>query len=292
MRVTDSMRYLDVRRNLTRIQRENAKAAETASTGLRVTKPSDDPIASAELARLRASLSTASTQRQVAQTAQSDADLAESTLAQATELLGRARELAMQGSNDSLSADDRSALANETRSIRTQLLGLANARGAKGYLFSGSLTSTAAFDSNGLFQGDDVAQSVDVGGSTPTEVSASGAMAFTAAGGRDLFADLDSLANALGADNRAGAAAALDNLDQNQRQITNERSRIGLIANKLESSGNLLSQLDLDLNKRQTGVGAADPFEAYSKMTSLGQSLERAITVSRQMLDGNNAWQR
>ncbi|HTU62794.1 MAG TPA: flagellin, partial [Polyangiales bacterium] len=158
--------------------------------------------------------------------------------------------------------------------------------------FSGSLTDTAAFDSNGVFQGDNVSQSVDVGGSVPTQVSASGAMAFTAAGGRDVFADLEALATALGADNRAGAAAALDNLDQNQRQITNERSRVGLISNKLESSGSLLDQLDLDLNKRQTGVGAIDPFEAYSKVTSLGQSLERAVTVSRQLMDSANAWQR
>src|SRR5437868_2299758 len=98
MRVTDGMKYADVGRNLARIQTENAEASQQASTGQRLTKPSDDPIAAAELARLRASLSTAVNRRQVVQTAKSDTDLAESTLSQVTELLGRARELAMQGS--------------------------------------------------------------------------------------------------------------------------------------------------------------------------------------------------
>ncbi len=290
MRVTDGLRYQSIGRNLARIQSENAEAANQASSGLRVGKPSDDPVAAAELARLRAGLSSAEKQRSVAQSAKGDAELAESTLSQVTELLGRARELAMQGSNDSLSATDRAALGDEAKSIRTQVLGLANARGSKGYLFAGSHTDTPAFDSSGLFRGDDVQQTVDIGGSSPTTVGASGASAFTAAGGRDIFADLDALSTALLADDRAGTAAALDNLDQNQRQVTTERARVGLVMNKLDSSDSMLEQLSLDLGKRQSAVGAADPFEAYSKMTVLGQSLERAVAVSRQMLESTNYW--
>lgn len=290
MRVTDGMRYADVTRNLARLQQQHADAARQASTGNRLAAPSDDPIAAAELARVRASVQGADSHRQAIQMVRGDAELSESTLAQATELLGRARELAMQGSNDSVTGSDRVAMAVEIRNLRTQMLGLANTRGTKGYLFAGSQTNAAAFDQNGVFQGDDAAHNVDIGGSTPTNVAASGARAFTAAGGRDVFADLQGLADALDGNDRAGAAAALDQLDASSKQITAERANVGLVVSKLESSDTILQQLTTDFQKRESAVGAADPFEAYSKMTVLAQSLERAVGVSRQILDLTGYW--
>jgi flagellar hook-associated protein 3 FlgL len=290
MRVTDGMRYADVQRNLSRLQSQNSDAARQASTGLRIANPSDDPIAAAELARVSASIDSATAHRSVIQTVRGDADLAESTLAQAGELMAHARELAMQGANDSLNADDRKNLATEARDVRTQMLQLANARGSKGYLFSGSKTDTPAFDSNGVFQGDDATHSVDIGGSSPTNVNASGARAFTAVGGRDVFADLANLASALGNNDRAGTAAALDAVDASQKQIVGERAQIGLVVSKLDTTDGTLAQLGVDLNKRASDVASADPFEAYSRMTTLGQSLERAVSVSRQVLDLTSFW--
>jgi flagellar hook-associated protein 3 FlgL len=292
MRVTDGMRYQAVQRNLARLQSENADAAQQATTGLRIGNPSDDPIGAAELARLQASLGNTAAHRGTIKAVRGDAELAESTLAQATELMTRAKEIALQGANDSLSADDRAALATEARNLKTGLLQLANTRGTKGYIFAGSQTDQAAFDANGAFQGDDVDHSVDVGSSTPTAVNASGAKAFTSAGGRDVFGDLEALANALASNDRAGIAASLDQVDASQKQITTERARNGLIVSKLDSTDSVLDQLELDLGKRQVDVGAADPFEAYSRMTVLGQSLQRAVQVSRQVLDATSYWNR
>jgi len=292
MRVTDGMRYTDVQRNLARLQSENADASQKATTGLRIANPSDDPIGAAELARLQASLGNASAHRDTIKAVRGDAELAESTLAQATEIMTRAKEIAMQGANDSLSADDRKALATEAQNLKSGLLQLANTRGSKGYIFAGSQTDQKAFDVNGLFQGDDVEQTVDVGSSTPTPVSASGAKAFTSAGGRDVFADLDALASALSNDDRAGIAASIDQVDASQKQIITERARNGLTVSKLDSTDSVLDQLGTDLGKRQADVGAADPFEAYSRMTVLGQSLQRAVQVSRQILDTTSYWNR
>jgi flagellar hook-associated protein 3 FlgL len=292
MRVTDGMRYTDVQRNLARLQSENADASRQATTGLRIGNPSDDPIGAAELARLQVSLGSASAHRDTIKTVRGDAELAESTLAQATEIMTRAKEIALQGANDSLSADDRKALATEAQNLKSGLLQLANTRGTKGYIFAGSQTNQSAFDPNGVFQGDDVEQTVDVGSSTPTAVSASGAKAFTSAGGRDVFADLDALASALSNNDRDGIAASIDQVDASQKQITTERARNGLTVSKLDSTDSVLDQLGFDLGKRQADVGAADPFEAYSRMTVLGQSLQRAVQVSRQILDTTSYWNR
>jgi flagellar hook-associated protein 3 FlgL len=286
------MRYTSVQRNLARLQSEHADASRQASSGQRIGQPSDDPIAAAELARLQSSLDTSSAHRGAIRAVRGDAELAESTLAQAGELMSRAKEIAMQGANGSLSDDDRNALATETRDLKSAMLQLANTRGSKGYLFAGSQTGTAAFDANGTFQGDDATQNVDIGASSPTAVNSSGAQAFTAAGGRDVFSDLDALASALDSNDSAATAATLDQLDASQRQISGERIRTGLVVGKLDTSDGVLAQLGFDLGSRQADIGAADPFEAYSRMTVLAQSLERTVAVSRQMLDLTALWNR
>ena len=290
MRVTEGMRYSQVLSNLSNISSQQAQAAQQASTGVRVGKPSDDPIAAAELARLSASSSQTKTHLSTITAVRGDAELTESTLSDATDIFARLKELALQGSNGSLSADDRQSMSVEVSGLKDALLKLGNARGTRGYLFSGSQVATAAFDSNGVFQGDDVGQAVPIGNSTPTTVSTSGSEAFVVAGGRNVFADVDAFATALQSNDLTGIRTALDAVDASQTQLINARARSGLILSKLDASQSVLTSLDTQQQKRSQDVGAADPFESYSRVTTLGQSLERAIAVSKQLLDvgGNN----
>ena len=285
MRVTEGMRYTEVLRNLSNITSQHAEAAQRAASGIRVGKPSDDPIAAAELARLRASSSQTSAHLSTIDTVRGDAELTESVLAEASDIFARLKDIAMQGSNGGLGAQERQALGVEATGLKEALLQLGNTRGTRGYLFSGSLVSTAAFNSAGGFQGNDQDHVVPIGNSTPTTVSTSGADAFVVAGGRNVFADIDALSAALGANDEAGIRASLDSVDASHAQLVNARARSGLVLSKLDASHSVLSSLDTEQNRRAQAAGAADPFEAYSRVTTLGQSLERAIAVSRQILD-------
>lgn len=285
MRVTEGMRYAEVLSNLANITSQHHKAAHEASTGVRVGKPSDDPIAAAELARLRASNSQTSTHLSTINMVRGDAQLTEAALADASDILVRLREIALQGANGGLSADDRQTMASEVAGLKDALLQLGNVRGTRGYLFSGSQVATPAFDSNGVFQGDGLAHEVPIGNSTPSVVSTSGQEAFVVAGGRNVFADVDALAAALGANDGDAIRAALDVVDASHGQLVNARARSGLVLSKLDASESLLGTLDTEQQRRAQQAGAADPFESFSRVTALGQSLERAIAVSRQILD-------
>jgi len=59
----------------------------------------------------------------------------------------------------------------------------------------------------------------------------------------------------------------------------------GLVISKLDASQTVLSSLDTQQQKSAQTIGAADPYESYSRVTTLGQSLDRAIAVSKQILD-------
>lgn len=285
MRVTEGMRYSQVLSNLANISSQHAEASQEASSGVRVSKPSDDPIAAAELARLRASSSQTAAHLSTIDTVRGDAELTESTLADAGDIFVRLKEIALQASNGDLSAADRAAMGTEVSGLKNALLTLGNTRGTRGYLFAGSQVQTPAFDQSGVFQGDDQAQLVPIGNSTPTAVSTSGADAFVVTGGRNVFADLDGLATALANNDEPGIRAAVDSVDASHQQLVTARARAGLVLSKLDASQTVLTSLDTEQQKRAQTAGAADPVEAYTRVTSLGQSLERAISVSRQLLD-------
>jgi flagellar hook-associated protein 3 FlgL len=290
MRVTEGMRYAQVTRNLAQLSSQQQAASERAATGLRVTAPSVDPIAAAELARARASQSQIAARQAAITSVRGDAELAEGALAQAGDLLARAKEITVQAANGSLGASDRAALALEVKGIKEALVGIGNTRGTRGYLFGGNQTTSAPFSAAGVFSGDDLTQSVDIGNSSPTVVSQSGAKAFTLAGGRDLFADLDSLYAALNANDQSAVAAQLDNIDAGQKQLLAVRADAGLTLNRLDASAAILDSFDTLNQKRSQDIGAADPIEAYSSLTQLGQALQRSVAVAQQILGTSNLW--
>jgi flagellar hook-associated protein 3 FlgL len=285
MRVTEGMRYADILRSSARLQSAHADATREATTGVRVDRPSKDPAAAAELARLRASLSANAKHKDAINSVRGDVELAESTLAESGNILSRAREIAMTGSNGTFSADQRAVMAQEVRGLKDELIRLGNTKGTKGYIFAGSQTNQKAFDGSGGFLGDDVLQSADIGSGAPIQVGASGARAFTAAGGRNVLTDLDALALALGSNDVSGVSASLDALEASEKQIGQERSRVGLLVARLDTSTAVLDQLELDGNRRQEQVGAADPLESYAKMAELSGAIERNVAVARQIFE-------
>jgi flagellar hook-associated protein 3 FlgL len=285
MRVTEQMRYDNVANNLSQLSSRQAKAAQEAQTGVRVNLPSDDPIAAAQLARLTASQSQVTARRSTISSVRGDAELAESSLQQASDLMASAKELAMQGGSGILGANERATLALQVKDIRNQLIGIANTKGTAGYLFAGSASESKPFSDIGAFSGNDDAHLVDIGNSTPSAVNASGAKAFTSAGGRDVFADLDALYNALNSNDESAIGASFDGLDRSRSQITNAQAAVGITLNKLDASDSLQSALDLQNSKSIADLGATDPAKAYSTLVQLNNALQQSVSVGKSILD-------
>jgi flagellar hook-associated protein 3 FlgL len=285
MRVTENMRYTTVTNNLSQLASRQAKAAQEAQTGIRVNAPSDDPIAASELARLSASQDQITARRGTITSVRGDTELAESQLQQASDLMVQAKELAMEGANGSLGASERQTLALQIKGIKDELVGVANSKGSSGYLFGGSQTQSQPFSDTGTFSGDDASHLVDIGNSTPTAVNASGAKAFTSAGGRDVFADLDSLYTALSNNDAAGISGTLTNLDTSRSQITDAQAATGVVLNRLDASDSVLSAASLQSQKTSQEVGATDPAQAFSSLTQLNNALQQSVSVAKSILD-------
>ncbi len=285
MRVTESLQFSTVARRIGAVRSEYYRTSLQATSGLRVTAPSDDPVRVTEATRLQSSLSELEGYQRTVDLVRGDISTSENVLAEAQSVVVRAQELAMIGANGSSGPDELASLALEAEQLVGQLLSLANTKGSRGYLFGGTATSTAAFDTDGTFQGNDLEHRVAIGPGQVAVVNASGSRAFTVEGGRDAFETLTNLATDLAEGNTQGIRDSLDVLTEVHEQISRERSRTGLMLNRLDLAFDINEDASVALELQKSDLVAAVPEETYTRLIQLEQAIQESVTVGQKLLE-------
>lgn len=165
MRISTQMMYEQNMRGITSSQSKWMEYGEQMSTGQRVNRPSDDPIAASQ-AVVVAQAQEQNKQYDTARTfANQKVSLEESVLQQVTGSITSAHTSLVAAANGTLSDDDRSSMATELQGIRDQIMNLANSTDGNGrYIFAGYKTSDAPFDkTTGAYSGgtEAITQKVD-----------------------------------------------------------------------------------------------------------------------------------
>lgn len=284
MRITEGMKFSAALQGQTRAAKRLFDASRVASSGERVAAPSDDPVAWAAAVGHEARVARLDARSTAATRASGDLEAAESALDGAGGVVQQARELALTAANGSTDPQTRANLARQVSDLRASLLGLANTRGASGFLFGGTRTDQPPFDATGAFTGNDTAAEVEVADGVTTRANASGARAFTAAGGRDVFADLQSLSLALTANNLTGIQGAIASLDAGHQQILNARVDAGIGLERLRSAAEVADNASIRARAARAGEVEADLPSALSELASARAAYERGVSVTRELL--------
>ena len=165
MRISTQMMYQQNMRGITDSQSKWLSFGEQMSTGKRVNRPSDDPIAASQAVVLSQAQAQNSQYTLARSFASQRVGLEESVLGQVTTALQSAQDKIVYAGNGSLSDNDRSSIATDLQGIRDQLVNLANSTDGNGrYIFAGYKTDAAAFDqATGTYNGGDtpIRQQVD-----------------------------------------------------------------------------------------------------------------------------------
>ena len=151
-------------------QQKLARLQEQISTGERLSKPSDDPAASAKVLELEQSVSLNLQYQSNINLAEQRLQQQDAILASYDNVLIRIRELAVQANNAPLDAVARNAIAVEIDERLNELLSLANTTDANGdYLFAGYQNDSAPFTKSTTgsrdhvsFNGDDGVRAVQI----------------------------------------------------------------------------------------------------------------------------------
>ena len=304
MRVTSSMLLRTALANINSQRLRLAETQEQASSGLRVNRPSEDPVA-ARLAMQYRSAQQANGQfeRNIGQ-GQGRLRSVEGAVDASADLVVRARELAIQASNDTLDADARLAIAREIAALHDALLANANTRHTGSYVFGGYLSDVPAFVSTGPFvegqpppvvtyQGDGNEIEVEIEEGVRVASSLDGRRVFLGdadgdglvdAGREDVFDVLADLWNDLQLNNIAGIQGSLDRLDRAQLQLNLEQVRAGAADGRMDTARDSLGRHGVTLAARRSEVEDADAVEVYSNLVIQENALRAALEATSRVI--------
>jgi flagellar hook-associated protein 3 FlgL len=146
MRVTTALSYETGIDTLQQRKQDLDAAQRQLTTGKRVNKASDDPAAAARAERALATTARNESSQRALDASRTVMQLTESALADAGELMQQARELVLAAGNGTYTDKEREALALQLRSVREQLMSVANRPDGRGsFLFSGQGASQPPF---------------------------------------------------------------------------------------------------------------------------------------------------
>ena len=290
MRVADQQIFGLVLNQFQSISQKTLEAQQQASSGKRVSKPSDDPIAFGRIVLDKSDLAQNGQWLRNIDSGSTRLAQADSTLGQVDTTLSRLRELAVSARNDTNTANDRTVIAKEVRSLQRELVQLSNTEVNGQRIFAGTKTDADPFV---LGAGDDVtyvgnneSQSVAVGQNQTIQVTLSGSQVFSGPT-TNVFGSIKNLLSSLETNNGAGIETGIGDLDQAISQVANARGQIGALDNRLSTTKSALQDTGDLLQTALSNDEDIDFAEAITNLTRQQTALQAAARSANVMFSNS-----
>lgn len=249
MRITNNMlinnMISNIGRNLVRMESYQRKMA----TGKKISVPSDDPVVAARALKLRTDVSMISQYKTNVEDAMSWLEITESSLRNIGEILHRARELAVQGSSDTATAEDTEKIGQEVAQLKVQLVQIGNATYAGRHIFSGFKTDTKLLNDDGTFaidvsNSESIMYEVGIGDTINVNVIAGqlfndGGEAVAGTTGK-LIQNISEFITALNSGDKSLISDSIAKFDEDINNLLAVRASVGARYNRLELTNDRL----------------------------------------------------
>ena len=269
---------------LDRQMRAVHEANRKISTGLRVARPSDDPVAAAGIMKSSSGLRALEQYQRNLESGRSRLNLEDSALDQIGNVLTRAKELALSQVDGVASSATRLAVKAEVDGIIDFVTGLANTQLAGSYIFGGQYADTPPYTGGAL----DPAKPPS--GSLSLEVGA-GQFQYANHSAQEIFVDTDvveslkALSTGLGADDTSAIQASLTRIDSAFDGVQKLVGDLGARMNQMDLSLSNLESLEINLQTFRSSLADADLAEAVMDLVNRQGSLEAAMLANAKMFD-------
>lgn len=304
-RVTTQQLWSSSNGNIQASKARLSQLSDQASSGLAVSKPSDDPTASAAILR------TLADQRANTQYGTNIGDglswlaTTDSAMSSSENLVRQAKDLVIQAANASTQDESsRRAIATQLTGIRNDLLGQANTQYLGRAIFAGTSNAGKAISTGtdpvsgattytytgGAGGTNDVQRRIGPGSNDVITVSADGAAAF-GTGADSVFAKLDSVIAALGksaADYTAADADAvrggIDGLGSSLTALTAQHAVVGANYARVQSAKAQNATTATTLEAQRSGLQDADTTRTLLDLKTQELTYQTALQVTAAVL--------
>ena len=243
-------------------------ALQQLSSGLRVSKPSDDPTAAAAMTR---SLSESANADQYTATIQSvlgSAQMADSALSSVVTSLTQAVAIGTQGANGTQITANRDELAAQAESLLASVVAQANITYQGQALFGGTagdaqspFVADPATAQGYLYNGNSGANTVQVGDSLSVVANVAGDQIFASPAG-SVLGSLQELITQLKAGSPSGIAAATSQISAAIDHVGQERAIYANSVNQMNAQETFLAQEKVTLTSQQNSLVGVDTAQA------------------------------
>jgi len=278
MRIANNTAYLSFLRDLQRTQESIFEAQTQVTSGKKVSKPSDDPVAASDIIRLTGEKAESDQFVKNIDAARSRLGAADSILDSVEQMLERVQVLGQSSLGNLVNA---TAFTTEIDGLRDQILSAANAMHAGRYIFGGSVTSVPPYQQTAgvvSYLGNSNAVVLQAGRNTTIQAQIPGSEIFTTAG-VDVFATIRNLSTAIQAGNRAAIDTELGNLKQAWTRVSTARTRVGGYVNLADSLSSQFTTAGILRAQHLSNVQDADPAQSITQLTLSQTSLQATLAV-------------
>jgi flagellin len=253
LRIQNNVEAFNTHRQLTATASAASKSMEKLSSGYRINRAADDAAGLAISEKMRGQIGGLAQAQRNAQDGISMVQTAEGALGEVHSMLQRVRDLKVQFTNDTLSTEDRDAIASEVFEIAKEVK---------------SITDETKFNGKALFTS--TGFTFQVGANDGETVSTAGAaLSGTIAGGG--LSELTNLSSAAAATTAmsSGGLNDLADLDTAIANVSKIRGNFGAVQNRLEHRLANLATYQENLTASESRIRDVDMASEMTKFTKL-----------------------
>ncbi|KRC46905.1 flagellar hook-associated protein 3 [Leifsonia sp. Root227] len=282
-RVTNATQTLNAQNNLQASLQRQAALYDQATSRRLITKPSDDPTATASALSVRSDQAANAQYARNADNGDAWLSTADSTLTSVEAIMRRVRDLTVQGSNDgALSPEAKESVATELDGLKKSLLSLANTTYLGRNVFAGNSNAGVAFQPDYSFTG--VAGSTvdrSVGPDSTVRVDSDGSAVF-GVGASSVFALIDNTVSDLRTGVNTGPR--LGEIDDRMKAIVGEHAEIGGRQTRIDKAKDTLALNSTSLESQRSSIEDVDLSKVLLDLKTQDVNYQTAIAVTARVL--------
>lgn len=281
MRISNASLHQRVLKNLQSNLVRLARAQDKATTGLRVSRPSDDPVATTRILRGDSQLQAIAQHRRNVTAVRTRLDTQEAVLDQVTDILGRAKELGMVGGSSNSTPEGRRAMGLEVGRLLEQVVALGNTRIGDEFVFGGTATGSPPFQPDGTYVGNTGVRRTELQPGQVVEFGHHGQELLVDTG---VIATLTSLRDQLLGNDPDAVRTTLTTLDTSFGQVQGFIGDVGARVRQLDVTLQNLEALDAGETIRRSALMDVPLEEAAMELAGVQTSLQAAMLATSRLL--------
>ena len=266
MVVQHNLSAMNTNRQMGTVTSALSKSTEKLSSGYRINRAADDAAGLSISEKMRSQIRGLNKASSNAEDGISLIQVAEGALNESHSILQRMNELATQAANDTNTSSDRSAIQQELTQLTSEL---------------DRIYSTTQFNTMNLLDGDFTGKSLQVGALSGQVISVSIKSMKASALGIGY--------NAIKVSSNAVAGQSMSLIQKAINRVSEERSKLGAIQNRLEHTINNLDTTSENTSAAESRIRDTDMAEEmveYSKNNILAQAGQSMLSQANQQTQG------